>query len=159
VTAVETRRARLAESPWASLVPKLALWIGAFVALAAVGSGAASGLFPRSSHEAPALATMLPPGLVTAPAEAADAGAAVGDAAAPPPALTADGKVILNLASEADLRRLPGIGPTRAKRILEQREKQGKFKKIEDLLKVKGIGRRAVGRLRPLVVLDPPPAA
>jgi competence protein ComEA len=34
----------------------------------------------------------------------------------------------------------------------------GRFRAIEDLLKVKGIGRATLKRLRPLVRLDPPPA-
>lgn len=72
------------------------------------------------------------------------------------PAITADGKVILNLATEADLRRLPGIGRARAQAILEQRERLGRFRRLEDLLRIKGIGRKRLVALRPKVVLDPP---
>jgi competence protein ComEA len=64
-------------------------------------------------------------------------------------------KVILNLATEEDLRRLSGIGPAKAKAILALRAKLGRFKRVEDLLRVKGIGRKRLARLRPLVVLDP----
>jgi competence protein ComEA len=84
---------------------------------------------------------------------AADAGAP-GDAGTG--AITADGKVILNLAGEEDLRRLPGIGASKAKAILELRGKLGRFRRAEDLLRVKGIGRRRLARLRPLLVIDPP---
>jgi competence protein ComEA len=88
---------------------------------------------------------------------AADAGAP-GDAGAGGGggAITADGKVILNLAGEEDLRRLPGIGPSKAKAILELRAKLGKFKRAEDLLRVKGLGRKKLARLRPLLLIDPP---
>lgn len=73
-----------------------------------------------------------------------------------PAGVTLDGKVVLNLATEADLRRLPGIGPAKAKAILELRAKLKRFRKVEDLLRVKGLGRRSLKRLRPLVVVDPP---
>jgi competence protein ComEA len=80
----------------------------------------------------------------------------VGDAA-DAGAITADGKVVLNLASEADLRRLPGIGATRARAILTLRARLGRFRRVEDLLRVRGLGRRAIARLRPLVMIDVPP--
>ncbi len=69
-------------------------------------------------------------------------------------AVAADGKVILNVAAEEDLRRLPGIGRTRAQAILALRVRMKKFTKVEDLLKVKGIGRRFLARLRPLIRVD-----
>ena len=89
---------------------------------------------------------------------AADAGAVEGaaDAGAPGGGVTADGKVVLNLATAEDLRRLPGVGPAKAAAILGMRAKLKRFRKVEDLLRVKGIGRRSLQRLRPLVVLDPP---
>jgi competence protein ComEA len=67
-----------------------------------------------------------------------------------------EGPVILNTATIDDLERLPGIGPKRAKAILDQRARQGRFRQIEDLMKVKGIGRTTIKRLRPLVRVDPP---
>jgi competence protein ComEA len=70
----------------------------------------------------------------------------------------ADGRVVLNLASEADLTTLPGIGPSRARAILLLRQRLQKFRAVEDLLRVKGIGRKTLQRLRPNVVLDRPPA-
>ena len=68
--------------------------------------------------------------------------------------MAADGKVILNLATEEDLRRLPGVGHGRATAILALRGRLKKFTRVEDLLKVKGIGRRGLARLRPLVRVD-----
>jgi competence protein ComEA len=69
---------------------------------------------------------------------------------------TPDDPVYLNRASLTDLRRLPGVGSKRAKAILALREKIQRFRQIEDLLKVKGIGRSALRKLRPLVRLDGP---
>jgi competence protein ComEA len=88
----------------------------------------------------------------------ADAGAPAPDGGPTSSGITADGKVILNLATEDDLRRLSGIGPAKAKAILALRAKLGRFKRVEDLLRVKGIGRKRLARLRPLVVLDPQPS-
>jgi competence protein ComEA len=53
-----------------------------------------------------------------------------------------------------DLRRLPGIGEKRATAILALRARLGRLRAIEDLMKVKGIGRATLKRLRPLVRLD-----
>jgi competence protein ComEA len=68
---------------------------------------------------------------------------------------SADDPVTLNTASFEDLRRLPGIGDKRANAILALRAQLGRFRALEDLLKVKGIGRAMLKRLRPLVRLDP----
>lgn len=79
------------------------------------------------------------------------------DASGPPAAaVTADGRIVLNLASESELRRLPGIGRSRARAIIEQRERLGRFRRLEDLLRVKGIGPRRLATLRPKLVLDAP---
>ena len=64
--------------------------------------------------------------------------------------------VFINHASVDDLRRLPGVGPKRAEAILIVRQRIGKFQRVEDLLRVKGIGRATVKRWRPLVRLDVP---
>lgn len=83
---------------------------------------------------------------------------ALAESQAPPASgVTADGKVILNLASEVELTRLPGVGKRRAEQIVALRTRLGKFRKLRDLLRVKGIGPRSLKRLAPLVVLDPPP--
>jgi len=85
------------------------------------------------------------------------------DGGAPPspgpasPGLTADGKVILNRADVTELRRLPGVGPKRAEAIVALRTKLGgRFKRLGDLLRVKGIGPKGLKKLEPHVVLDEP---
>jgi competence protein ComEA len=78
----------------------------------------------------------------------------------PPPSHRAqaspDDPVVLNTATSDDLRRLPGIGEKRASAILELRAHLGRLRAIEDLLKVKGIGRATLRRLRPSIRLETP---
>jgi len=61
--------------------------------------------------------------------------------------------VNVNSANVDDLVRLPGIGPARAQAIVEMRTKLGGFKKLEDLMRVKGIGRATFRKLEPLMKL------
>jgi len=173
---VDRIRSALADSAWTALAGKAALYLLGAALLAFVGSGRVRWLTgapdARLSVAVAEASTALPH--ATAPPVGADAGASPpasadagtpsppspapvnADAGAPSPggAVTADGKVILNRATEEDLRRLPGIGPSRAKAILALRERIKGFKRIEDLRRVKGIGRKALARLRPLVVVD-----
>lgn len=71
-----------------------------------------------------------------------------------PVAPSANGVVNLNTASEEELMRLPGVGPSKAKAILELRTQLKGFKKLEDLLRVKGIGRKTFKKLLPMLKLD-----
>lgn len=68
----------------------------------------------------------------------------------------AAGVVNLNTASAEELERLPGIGPTRATAILALRARLGRFARLEQLLRVKGIGRATFRKLRPLLSLTGP---
>jgi competence protein ComEA len=61
--------------------------------------------------------------------------------------------VNLNTANQAQLESLPGIGPKAAQRILEYRQKNGNFKKVEDLMNVKGIGEKAFLKLKPMLTV------
>lgn len=51
-------------------------------------------------------------------------------------------KVDINVATASELESLPGIGPALARRIIEHRKKNGPFKRIEDLMNVRGIGEK-----------------
>lgn len=49
-------------------------------------------------------------------------------------------KININLADETELQEIPGVGEATAKKIIEYRKQNGKFKNIEDIKNVKGIG-------------------
>lgn len=64
--------------------------------------------------------------------------------------------VNINTASVTDLQKLPGIGAATATRIIEYRQKNGPFKKAEELMNVRGIGEKSFLKLKPLVSVAPP---
>ena len=57
----------------------------------------------------------------------------------------------LNTATKAQLEALPGIGPSMAQAILDQRQRRGGFRSVRDLLDVRGIGDARFAELRDLV--------
>jgi competence protein ComEA len=63
--------------------------------------------------------------------------------------------VNLNTATAADLEALPGVGAATAKLIIEHREKNGGFKKVEELMNIKGIGEKSFLKLKPMVTVAP----
>jgi competence protein ComEA len=62
----------------------------------------------------------------------------------------------LNAATATQLESLPGIGPRTAERIIEYRQKNGGFKKIEELMNVRGVGEKSFLKLKPLITVVPP---
>ena len=62
----------------------------------------------------------------------------------------------LNTATVAQLETLPGIGKSTAERILEYRQKNGGFKKVEDLMNVRGIGEKSFLKMKPLITVTAP---
>ena len=76
------------------------------------------------------------------PTVAGTGGAAAGEVAGP---------LDLNTATLEQLDELPGIGPATAKAILDEREKRGGFRSVDDLLDVRGIGPAKLDAIRDLV--------
>ncbi len=62
-------------------------------------------------------------------------------------------KININTASVQELSTLPRIGPKKAAAIVEYRNKNGKFQRIEDIMKVKGIGEKTFLRLKDLITV------
>lgn len=84
------------------------------------------------------------------------AGSAIAEAP-PAPRSSESGRIILNTATEADFDRLPGVGPKRAQEIVKLRERLGRFRRVSDLLRIRGVGPKTLKKWQDLVVLDPPP--
>jgi len=97
---------------------------------------------------------------------AAHAGVPFVSAAATPAGATAQGPspantarsisrlINLNTASAAELELLPGIGPAIAQRIVSDREFRGRFRSLNELDRVSGIGPRTIERLRDKVTVE-----
>lgn len=63
------------------------------------------------------------------------------------------GKVSLNTASETELAQLPGIGPARARAIVEDRRANGRYRKLEELARIPGIGPATLEALKDRVTV------
>lgn len=65
------------------------------------------------------------------------------------------GKIDINRASAEQLDGLKGIGPAKAQAIVADREKNGKFGSVDELLRVKGIGEKLLSSMKESVVALP----
>jgi competence protein ComEA len=63
-------------------------------------------------------------------------------------ASSSSGRVSINTAGEKELCKVRGIGPSTAKKIIQHRTASGPFSKIEDIMKVKGIGKGKFGKIK-----------
>lgn len=63
--------------------------------------------------------------------------------------------VNLNTATAVELEALKGVGPVKAKAIVDYRTKNGEFKSVDELEKVSGFGKKTVGNLRADLIVSP----
>ena len=63
-------------------------------------------------------------------------------------------KVDINAASKEQLMALDGVGESYAERIIEYREKNGKFQRPEDIMHVKGIGEKTFEKIKDKIVVN-----
>ncbi|SDW89741.1 helix-hairpin-helix domain-containing protein [Paenibacillus sp. CF384] len=68
---------------------------------------------------------------------------------------TTGGKIDINHATEGELDAIPGIGASKARSIIEDREKNGLYASMDDLLRVKGIGPKLLEKMKSSIVLHP----
>ena len=54
----------------------------------------------------------------------------------------------INTANSEELQQVPGIGPATAEKILQMRKSYGAFKSVDDLLAIKGLGRKRLEKMR-----------
>lgn len=107
----------------------------------------------RSVQLARLLRAALLAGLLVAPSGWARAQTA--DTTAPAAEVAQVPQVNLNTATVAELQRLPGVGPARAEAIVAYRERRP-FRRVEELMRIRGIGRKTFRRLRPMLTLGNP---
>jgi competence protein ComEA len=107
----------------------------------------------QTLHSAPAARTALVRTALLALLAAAvlATGLAASAGAEAPPAAAV---VNVNTATLEELVRLPGIGESKARAILDYRKERGAFKSVEQLREVKGIGDAALERIRSQVVIE-----
>jgi len=72
---------------------------------------------------------------------------------------SATAPVNLNTATAEQLATIPGVGPKMAERIIDYRQKNGSFKKLEDLMNVSGIGEKNFLKMKPLITVTPTAAS
>ena len=62
----------------------------------------------------------------------------------------------INSASSAQLQQVPGIGPATADKILQMRKSYGAFKSVDDLLAIKGLGKKRLEKMRKYLTVGKP---
>lgn len=75
-------------------------------------------------------------------------------ASAAPGKKSLEGSLNINIASAAELVKLPGIGPKKAELIVAWRTRHGKFERVVDLRRVKGFGAKSVKKLMPYLAVS-----
>jgi competence protein ComEA len=90
---------------------------------------------------------------IAAIALSATALSAQGRATATKTVATAAAPVNLNTATAEQLATIPGVGVKTAELIIEYRQKNGSFKKIEDLMNVRGVGEKSFLKMKPLITV------
>jgi competence protein ComEA len=65
-----------------------------------------------------------------------------------------DLQINLNQASQKEFEALPGIGEEKAKAIILERQKRGKFSSIDDLIEIPGITQNIINQIRPYIVIN-----
>jgi len=63
-------------------------------------------------------------------------------------------QIDINKATAVELTAIPGVGTVIAERIVDFRDKQGPFLRVEDLLKIRGIGEKSFQKIRPHVKVE-----
>ena len=131
-------------------ISKVSRWLLSFAGVALLVA-AMGGTWTRSAAAAPTLASSASP--VTRPSAVASGPGS--DADEPPAKKTShkqlSGKLNLNTANEDQLQLLPSVGPAKAERIVAWRAKNGGFKRVADLRRVKGFGYKTFKKLEPFL--------
>src|SRR6267143_1596482 len=60
----------------------------------------------------------------------------------------------INTANSEELQQVPGIGPVTAEKILQMRKSYGAFKSVDDLLSIRGIGKKRLEKMRKYLVVS-----
>jgi competence ComEA-like helix-hairpin-helix protein len=62
----------------------------------------------------------------------------------------------INTANSEELQQVPGIGPATADKILQMRKSYGAFKSVDDLLSIRGIGKKRLEKMRKYLTVSKP---